>query len=274
MPTPQKKSAKDGAHLGRRPQVLVSPVPLADASDHGHITNKSFNEHHAAYVRRAEIFRRRIAATPRPPQGSSVDESRRRRGRVEKETGRYDAATHNQSLLACDELGRGQDGPDWPRGGLLKQARRVVSDLAKRLVAADAKRRAGAGAAPPPRDAGDDVGAAPAAGARHFFALPNSYELYGVDVMVDSEKRVVLLECNPEPSMGMWHRTKQDVLRGKCPVVDGVARTDETSTGFTKAYSKRFEAALRMARAERAARAAAAADAADAPPPPPRADSG
>ena len=120
----------------------------------------------------------------------------------------------------------------------------------------------------------EELWGALSANRKHFFALPNSYELYGVDVMVDSEKRVVLLECNPEPSMGMWHRTKQDVLRGKCPVVDGVARTDETSTGFTKAYSKRFEAALRMARAERAARAAAAADAADAPPPPPRADSG
>ena len=96
---------------------------------------------------------------------------------------------------------------------------------------------------------------------RQFFALPNAYELFGFDFMVDDGMRVVLLEANPEPSMDMWGKTKDEILRGKCPVTDGVPRSDER-TGFTKVYSKRFEAALAAARAERAARAAA-------PPPPP-----
>ena len=65
--------------------------------------------------------------------------------------------------------------------------------------------------------------------------------------------------------MGMWSMTRAEVLRGKCPVTDGVPRSDAATVGFSKAYSKRFELALRMAKAERAQRAAKAAT----PPPPP-----
>ena len=156
----------------------------------------------------------------------------------------YDAAKHNQSLRACGEL----DG-----AALLKQARTLISGVAKRLARADALRRGSNGAPPPPSTTGEK---------RHFFALPNAWELFGVDAMVTPSNQLVLLEFNPEPSMGMWGLTKKEILKGKCPVTDGVPRSADESVGFTKVYSKRFEAALAAARAERAARAAA-------PPPPP-----
>ena len=79
----------------------------------------------------------------------------------------------------------------------------------------------------------------------------------GVDAMVTPDNQLVLLEFNPEPSMGMWGLTKKEILKGKCPVTDGVPRSSSECVGFTKVYSKRFEAALAAARAERAARAAA-----------------
>ena len=67
----------------------------------------------------------------------------------------YDAAKHNQSLRACGEL----DG-----AALLKQARTLISGVAKRLARADALRRGSNGAPPPPSTTGEK---------RHFFALPN-----------------------------------------------------------------------------------------------------
>jgi len=148
----------------------------------------------------------------------------------------YDAATHNQSLRAYEAL---------PGPALLKQARGLISDVAKRLSKADALRR-GVDGVPPP----------PVTGKRHFFALPNAWELFGVDAMVTPAGTLTLLEFNPEPSMGMWGQSKSDILRGKCPVGDGVPRSDDARVGFTKVYSKRFEAALAAARAERSARAA------------------
>jgi len=223
-------------------RVLIAPVPMDDPGDHAHVTNRSFNKEHAAYV----------------------------------------AATHNVALGDCAALG---DGAAWgDRGGALKQVRAITATLAKALVAhaadmaaargaaaaGDAARAAGAEAAGDAAEAaGDAAGAAdapppppPGAGKkpqRHFFALPNAYELFGFDFMVDDGMRVVLLEANPEPSMDMWGKTKGEILRGKCPVTDGVPRSDER-TGFTKVYSKRFEAALAMMREEkRRAKAAAAA---------------
>ncbi|EQC32627.1 hypothetical protein SDRG_09940 [Saprolegnia diclina VS20] len=40
---------------------------------------------------------------------------------------------------------------------------------------------------------------------RHFFSLPNCYELFGWDFMVDSAGRALLLEVNPDPSLRMYH---------------------------------------------------------------------
>jgi len=166
----------------------------------------------------------------------------------------YDAARHNVALSACAALDFGRCGAGWPRGGVLKQCRALTAALAKALAAHDAAHKGGD--APPP-------------GKRHFFALPNAYELFGVDFMVDGDRRASLLECNPEPSMGMWATTKAALLRDQCPVKAGVPRSSADRVGFTKVYSRKFEAALAMMRAEKARRAAAAAAGPDAPPPPP-----
>lgn len=39
---------------------------------------------------------------------------------------------------------------------------------------------------------------------RDFFPLPNCYELFGLDFMVDHTGQVFLLEANPEPSFDMY----------------------------------------------------------------------
>ena len=39
---------------------------------------------------------------------------------------------------------------------------------------------------------------------RHFFALPNCYELFGLDFCVDANGKLWLLEANPSPSLGMF----------------------------------------------------------------------
>ena len=132
-----------------------------------------------------------------------------------------------------------------PRGGVYLAAAGGWVASAERRVRGGGERR-GVDGVPPP----------PAPGKRHFFALPNAWELFGVDAMVTPAGTLTLLEFNPEPSMGMWGQSKSDILRGKCPVGDGVPRSDDARVGFTKVYSKRFEAALAAARAERAARAA------------------
>ncbi|CAE7611800.1 unnamed protein product [Symbiodinium pilosum] len=43
-----------------------------------------------------------------------------------------------------------------------------------------------------------------AAGRRHLFALPNCWELFGADLLVDSKGSVLLLEINPSPSLAMY----------------------------------------------------------------------
>ncbi|CAK4233125.1 unnamed protein product [Aphanomyces euteiches] len=40
---------------------------------------------------------------------------------------------------------------------------------------------------------------------RHFFSLPNCYEIFGFDFLVDINGRVLLLEANPDPSLAMYN---------------------------------------------------------------------
>lgn len=84
---------------------------------------------------------------------------------------------------------------------------------------------------------------------RRFLALDNTWEIFGLDFMVDLQGRAVLLEGNPEPSMDMWRNTsKSRMLRGQCPIMHGVPRSD-SALGFTQVYSKRLTRVLRAARA-------------------------
>ncbi|CAJ1453766.1 unnamed protein product [Effrenium voratum] len=43
-----------------------------------------------------------------------------------------------------------------------------------------------------------------AAGRRHFFTLPNCWELFGADFLVTRGGSALLLEVNPSPSMAMF----------------------------------------------------------------------
>ncbi|CAE7559933.1 unnamed protein product [Symbiodinium microadriaticum] len=43
-----------------------------------------------------------------------------------------------------------------------------------------------------------------AAGRRHFFALPNCWELFGADFLIDCDGSAILLEVNPSPSLAMY----------------------------------------------------------------------
>ncbi|KAF0701101.1 Aste57867_8398 [Aphanomyces stellatus] len=64
---------------------------------------------------------------------------------------------------------------------------------------------------------------------RHFFSLPNCYELFGLDFMVDVTGRVWLLEVNPDPSLGMFHG------RGVVPAT--VLEAGGVPSSFTRVYS-------------------------------------
>eukprot|EP00435_Cladocopium_sp_Y103_P058159 s112_g20.t1 len=54
-----------------------------------------------------------------------------------------------------------------------------------------------------------------AAGRRHFFTLPNCWELFGADFLVEAgTARAVLLEINPSPSLAMYSADLHTLLGG------------------------------------------------------------
>ncbi len=55
-----------------------------------------------------------------------------------------------------------------------------------------------------------------------FMALPNCYELFGVDFVVNKLGRMFLLEVNPEPSMGLFPDTSRTQLLGVDPLQHGL----------------------------------------------------
>ncbi|KAJ1461803.1 hypothetical protein M885DRAFT_611412 [Pelagophyceae sp. CCMP2097] len=199
-------------------RVLVAPcAPTNDYDEHAHVTNRSLNMRHA----------------------------------------QYDVERHNMSLKECAALDGGGDEPRWPRGGALRQMRDISAALSAQLVKHSESLKEARGTA---NDGDADAPPRPPQEAkpkskRVFFPLPNTWELFGLDFMVDTDREIVLLEANPEPSMDMWGLTKVAILRGLCPISQGVPRSNEVSTGFTKVFSKRFEAALQQMRAQRAAAA-------------------
>mmetsp|Transcript_8381 Transcript_8381/g.19791 ORF Transcript_8381/g.19791 Transcript_8381/m.19791 type:complete len:372 (+) Transcript_8381:8-1123(+) len=59
-----------------------------------------------------------------------------------------------------------------------------------------------------------------AAGRRHFFALPNCWELFGADLLLDRTGSVILLEINPSPSLAMYGEgTSVQCLVGLAPLL-------------------------------------------------------
>eukprot|EP00438_Fugacium_kawagutii_P036540 Skav231220 [mRNA] locus=scaffold813:58533:59034:+ [translate_table: standard] len=59
------------------------------------------------------------------------------------------------------------------------------------------------------------------AGRRHFFTLSNCWELFGVDFLVDTTGRPLLLEINPSPSLAMYGDVDLATLLGDDPLNDG-----------------------------------------------------
>eukprot|EP00913_Durusdinium_trenchii_P032490 g30418.t1 len=60
-------------------------------------------------------------------------------------------------------------------------------------------------------------------GRRHFFTLPNCWELFGVDAwladfLVNSAREVLLLEVNPSPSLAMYRGSYGDLLGVESPL--------------------------------------------------------
>lgn len=130
----------------------------------------------------------------------------------------YDETVHNISLSA------GNHGLD-PKT-VSRQIRDVCADVCRALA-----------------DHADDRSAK-----RRFFALENTWEMFGLDFAVDDAGRLLLLEANPEPSMKMW--PSSILTRGSyCPVtMKGLPRSNEERVGWSKVYSKRIFRALQARR--------------------------
>ncbi|OQR96408.1 hypothetical protein ACHHYP_15837 [Achlya hypogyna] len=80
---------------------------------------------------------------------------------------------------------------------------------------------------------------------RHFFSLPNCYELFGFDFVIDASGRVLLLEVNPDPSLGMYH--------GDDIVPPDVLQTEVPTTKFTRVFSRETAEAFDFLRQQRTA---------------------
>ena len=91
------------------------------------------------------------------------------------------------------------------------------------------------------KDLFKDLGKSDKVKKSEFLPLPTSYELYGVDFLVDHMKKVYLLEINPEPSMKIFNMEEQAQMVG----LDPFERVPST---FTKVYSKEMLNALNILR--------------------------
>ncbi len=94
----------------------------------------------------------------------------------------YEEGTHNVALHECGALGNGDPRQEFG-GGIYHKIKMICQRLFRRL----------------------------GADRRRFLSLPNTYELFGLDFLVDEGGRVWLLEANPEPSLGMFGRSRQEV---------------------------------------------------------------
>ena len=66
---------------------------------------------------------------------------------------------------------------------------------------------------------------------REFFTLPNTYELFGLDFVVDAAGTAWLLEVNPEPSLGMFDADDEAFLRAVQPIVPLATKEEELEGG-------------------------------------------
>lgn len=129
----------------------------------------------------------------------------------------YDERKHNVALHECDELGRG-DNDEGGEGvfkekGVWEQIRGICTRLFKKLS----------------KDK------------RKFMTLVNTWELFGLDFLVDGSGKVWVLEANPEPSMNMFGMKRIDI-EGKDPL-------SNVPDGYVPVYSRRKEQAMERMKA-------------------------
>jgi hypothetical protein len=75
---------------------------------------------------------------------------------------------------------------------------------------------------------------------RRFFPMPNCYELFGVDLVLDAHGKLWFLEANPEPSMDVHHARREDILPPH------LSPLDHRLPGFTLVYSLKAQQALSL----------------------------
>ncbi|ETW06704.1 hypothetical protein H310_02884 [Aphanomyces invadans] len=80
---------------------------------------------------------------------------------------------------------------------------------------------------------------------RHFFSLPNCYELFGLDFMIDDGGRVLLLEVNPDPSLGMFYRQGEV----ETPILPRDVLVDGAPPSFVQVYSRSQDEAFALLKA-------------------------
>jgi len=96
----------------------------------------------------------------------------------------------------------------------------------------------------------EELWGALSANRKHFFALPNCWELFGLDFMLDEQHKVWLLEANPDPSMKMFGgpRFREQMLGGlPSPLPDGEALEAAAPGAFRQVYEKPPEYSLKEA---------------------------
>jgi len=96
----------------------------------------------------------------------------------------------------------------------------------------------------------EELWGALSANRKHFFALPNCWELFGLDFMLDEQRKVWLLEANPDPSMKMFGgpRFREQMLGGlSSPLPDGAALEAAAPGAFRQVYDKPPEYSLKEA---------------------------
>ncbi|GMH96477.1 hypothetical protein TrVE_jg14422 [Triparma verrucosa] len=129
---------------------------------------------------------------------------------------KYVETKHNVALHECEELNCGDGDVASGAEGLWDQIRKICARTFRSL--------------------GKDK--------RKFMSLINTYEMFGLDFLVDEDDKAWLLEANPEPSMGMFHKTREEIegVRDSC-LNEGVG------DNWVSVYSKDTEKAMEKMKA-------------------------
>mmetsp|Transcript_8701 Transcript_8701/g.32787 ORF Transcript_8701/g.32787 Transcript_8701/m.32787 type:complete len:431 (-) Transcript_8701:882-2174(-) len=227
----QQDSDRDSPWLLQR-VVPCCPLHLATPEQEGPPAHKFHIRTLVLLLGDLDVFvyeASRVLVAPEPMAAGSNQHAHVTNCSYNREHPLYDERRHNVALAQVD-VGESaictvdsQDtaGNEAGLDLIQSQIRRIAADIGAALVNAEFAAR--------------KLRAAGQKKKRHFFTLPNMYEVFGLDFMVDHSKRVVLLEVNPAPSRSLFPESCQGgFLAGRNPVVDGVP------SSYRKVYSKRL----------------------------------